>query len=364
MIHRFVDLLSERPTGPDIPILGFDVAPLETRTIWKIGNGAAPVRMVQPIVSTVAANQPHLGDPHREPTAGAYVVYSRFNVSGTINRSVRKVDWDDTTDVELYADASGGASESLEPVWKPDGTKILFRAKGASSLTVIKHMDPDGTNVQTLFSGAGTVTTPLYSFDGSKIAWNEGGSLKVADADGTSVSTLATGVAVGFAWANTSLRLAYRQTVGTNEVWKVINSDGTGGATWLTISRTGYLPSEGNPTGIMFSWLADDSAFVTTVRQPADPNPDARLTLVDSTGSHLISPARYGASNNGTFDTRPVAITGRLEGVERLYWLDDLQSPVASVLPDGSDYRVDFDGTTVSPGGSHFHGFRGDTLNV
>jgi hypothetical protein len=36
---------------------------------------------------------------------------------------------------------------------------------------------------------------------------------------------------------------------------------------------------------------------------------------------------------------------------------------VSSVLPDGSDLRVDWDGTGTA-GGSYFHGFRGDTVNV
>ena len=368
MIHRFVDLF-EIPL-PDIPILGLDNSPLQTRTIWQIGNAATPYRMIRPIVSSVGATQTHLGDPDRNPADGASVVYSRFTSSGTITRSVRLVDWADTTDVQLYSDGTGGVGESLQPVWKPDGTKILFRA--GSTLTSIKEMNADGTGVTTLYTGAARIHNPLYNHDGTKIGWVENRSVMVANADGTGATAVFTGavgtrIAESIAWQHAASVVAFWHGAGTDEIWKVMNDDGTGLTTWLTISRVGYGPSEGNQTPIKYSWLESDTGIATTVRQPADPDPDARLTIITSAGSNLISPARYGPANTGNFDYRPVAITGRSEGVERIYWPEGhgIGQPVtvSSVLPDGSDYRIDFDGLGTV-GGSVFHGFRGDTLNV
>lgn len=368
MIHRFVDLVSEIRL-PDIPILALDQSPLSTRTIWQIGNRATPYRMTQPFVDALTAT--HLGDPQREPVTGDSVVYSRFTVSGTISRSVRLVDWADTTDVELYSE-TGGSGASLEPTWKPDGTKILFRAKGAgTALNVLKTMNPDGTGVTTIYTGGAEVQQAAYSSDGTKIAWSEGQkTIMVANADGTSPTAVftATGITIvgGVAWQKAANVLAFRHDGGTfssNELWKVINADGTGLATWLTISRaSGYGPGDGDPDAIMYSWTSGNK-IATTVRQIADPDPDSRLTLVDSGGSNLITPARYGGSNAGSVDQRPAVLTGQLEGVERIFWLAGLGAPVVSVLPDGSDYRVDFAGTE-SLGGSAFHGFRGDTVNV
>jgi hypothetical protein len=218
------------------------------------------------------------------------------------------------------------------------------------------------------------VSDPTYSSDGTKIAWIEGALnptlIRTANADGSSPVTAYTspGVTGPIAWKHGSNVLGFRDQASlaftSNERWRIMNPDGTGLTTWLTISRAaGYGAGDGDPAAIMYSWLESDTQIVTTVRALADPDPDARLTLVTSGGNNYISPARYGASNAGSPDTRPVALTGMAEGVERLYWMTVAGSEVSSVLPDGSDLRVDWDGTGTA-GGSYFHGFRGDTVNV
>lgn len=377
MIHRFSDV---EDRFPDIPVLGIDNSPLQTHTIWQIGNAAVPYRMGQTAVSSVTPVFGRLGDPQREPTTGDTVVYSRFSISGTITREVRIVDWADANDTQLYTETDVGAGgESLEPTWKPDGTKIMFRAEGGSSkLNLIKHMNPDGSGVATLYTGSDTVSQPLYSYDGTKIAWVETVSgqqtlVRVANADGSSPSTVFNAgsgvVGTSVAWKHGSLTLAFRAQASiattSDETWRVVNHDGTGSATWLTVSRaSGYGPGEGDPALIMYSWLENDTDLVATVRQLADPDPDARLTLIDSGGSNLVSPARYTPTNAGSPDMRPAAITGRLEGVERLYFPAAFAATgVVSVKTDGTGYRVDWDGSGT-PGGSSFHGFRGDTVDV
>ena len=91
---------------PDIPILATDLSPIGTHSIWQIGNRAEPIRMSQTAISTVGTGTPHLADPQREPVTGDYVVYSRYSTAGTLNKSVRLVDWDNTTDIQLYADST------------------------------------------------------------------------------------------------------------------------------------------------------------------------------------------------------------------------------------------------------------------
>lgn len=349
---------------PDIPILAFRPSPNFQRTLYKIGNTATPLMFTEPIVTSLGTPQIHLGDPMREPLTGDSVVYSRFQTTGTITRTVRLVDWEDTTDVELYADATGGVSGSCQPMWKPDGSQILFRA--GTSFEIIKVMDPDGSNVQTLYTGVGEVRQPTYNIGlGDKIAWMEGNDIHVMDDDGSNESVIHTvtntpGAFLSWLWDDISV--VFQDNDASDDTWQRIEQDGTNLATWLTVSRAGYGPGQQNPALIMWSWTSNDE-ILTTVRAPADPDPDAKLGLIDSGGLTYVSPARYAAADSGADDLRPVALTGFAEGVERFWWLeqssDDL---VASVLPDGSDYRVDFDGSVLS-GNPTFHGFRGDTTN-
>lgn len=351
---------------PEIPVLSFDGGSNE-RSIWKIGNGAAQVRLEETVVSSLGTPQVHLGDPERNPADGLTCVYCRFTSTGTITRSVRLVDWADTVDVELYSDGTGGTSESLQPQWAPDGSYIIFRAKGAgSALDTIKRMDPDGSNVTTLYTSAGPqVFNPTLSADGTRMSWIEATAVMVSDADGTGATAEYTpggGDTLGesMAWQKAANVIAFYTTIGTDQIWKVMNDDGTGLSTWETISTTGYGPGQSNPTPIMYTWNLNDE-IVTTVRDPPDGDPDAKLCTIDSGGLTYISPAFYAATDSGSLDLRPVAIVGFDSGTERYYLLyNSSPSEVYSTDPTGADFRLDFDGA----GTSSFHGFRGDTLNV
>lgn len=354
------------PDPPDIPILAWDSG-LNERSIWKIGNGATPERMINTVVTSLGTPQIHLGDPQREPTTGDTMVYSKFQTTGTITREVMLADWDGvTTAVQLYNDTTGGAGGSCQPMWKPDGTKILFRALGGGGLlTEIKIMDPDGSNVQTLYSGTTEVFSPMYNHGfGTKIAWVEGTDVHVMDDDGSNESVIYTGTTLGasVAWAWDNTTIAFFDTVADDRFYIVIQADGTGQTTWLTVDESAYGPSQQNPALILYSWTNNDE-ILTTIRALADPDPDAKLGVIDSGGLTYISPAEYAAADSGGDDLRPCAITGFLEGVERFFWYEDLVSSlVVSVLPDGSDKRTDFDGSALT-GLPVFHGFRGDTAN-
>jgi hypothetical protein len=350
---------------PDIPILVRDNAPTNTFSLWQVGNRATPIRMDQTAVAVGAAGNPQLSDPQREPTTGLSVVYCRYNIVSTLSRDVRLCDWADTTDIQLYTE-TGSDSVSLQPIWAPDGSKILFRAQGAGSFqNLLKTMNPDGSGVTTIYTGpSGTrVNDPSYSFDGSKIAIQAANEIIVMNADGSSPTAIYTGsgsdIVTQPAWQNNGMQLAFLtmgNTFTSNQVWRVCNDDGTGLATWLTISRAG---GDDGVNAIVYSWMDDDVNIVTLFND--DPSADFEVTYVDSGGLNPITPTRVAAGGNQ--DSRPISFTGFTEGIERIWWTETVGLEVVSMLPDGSDYRVDWDGSGLA-GNSFFHGFRGDTLNI
>ena len=350
------------PLEPEIPILVVDSGSNE-RSLWKIGNLATPVRLEETVVTSLGTPQTHLGDPERNPQDGLTCVYSQFTTTGTITRSVRIVNWDDTNDIQLYSDGTGGTGQSLQPQWAPDGSYIIFRAGG--SLDSIKRMDPDGSNVSTLYTSAGPqVYNPSLSADGTRLSWIEATAVMVADADGTGATAEYSpggGETLGesMAWQKAANIIAFYVSDATDQIWKVMNDDGTGLATWETISLSGYGPGQSNPTPIMYTWNLNDE-IVTTIRDPPDGDPDAKLCTIDSGGFTYQSPAFYNALDTGSLDTRPVAIVGFDSGTERYYQMYNTSpSQIASTDTTGSDFRLDFNN-----GSSAFHGFRGDTANV
>jgi len=350
VIHRFIELVYTDVPEPNIVFLTRQDPPGLFYSLWKAGNLATPVRMDETVISASFGINDHLGDPERSPD-GTEVVYSRVGHNLTPKKSsVRKVDWADTTDVELYSE-TGGDLFPLSPTWKPDGSKILFRAKGGTSqLRVIKHMDPDGTNVATLHTGASGVVDPLYNYDGTLIAFTENGNIKVMNADGTGLATItSSGDSSNVAWANTQNVLAFIDVSGSAG-WRKINADGTG---LTTLSTDWAFGTHSIP--IKWSWLPDDSAIVTLHYVAADPSPNRHVALIaaDGSGTTQVSPQRSAVA--ATADTRPAVF------FNRIYFYGP--SGLASVALDGSDYRVDFDGTAETPDVT-FHGFKGDSVNV
>ena len=102
-----------------------------------------------------------------------------------------------TGDQEIYvmnADGSGQRNltndpgEDFDPDWSPDGTLIAFASDRAGSARIYV-MDADGANVRQLtreFTG----TAPRWSRDGSRIAFSQGGSIVVVNADGTNAEVI------------------------------------------------------------------------------------------------------------------------------------------------------------------------------
>jgi Tol biopolymer transport system component len=272
------------------------------------------------------------------------------------------------TPTQLVTD---GSEYCFHPGWGPDSDTFVYvlgsgGALSAGSVYKDTVSAPGSPTLLKANSGSQGSFRPQFNFDGTRVAYLYAATgdpqLRCMDDDGTNESVIYTGTLLGAncAWSWDDTTIGFFDSVGDDRNYMVIQSDGTGQTTWETVDESTYGPSQQNPDLIFYTWTTNDE-ILTTVRAIADPDPDAKLGLIDSGGLTYVSPDEYSAADSGTDDQRPCAITGFLEGVERFFWYEDLTfSMVVSVLPDGSDKRTDFDGSglTFLP---QFQGFRGDT---
>ena len=137
---------------------------------------------------------------------------------------------DRTGDFEIYtmnADGSGVTrlthtpGEDREPVWSPDGTKIAFVSYGGDAVgssADIMLMNADGTGLTNLTRFTGLDDEPAWSPDGTKIAWrnnrvNSDAEIFVMKADGTDPVQFTDhgGVDDEPAWSPDGKKIAYRR---------------------------------------------------------------------------------------------------------------------------------------------------------
>lgn len=379
MIHRFVDV---RTIVPDIPILAYD----GSYKIWQIGNLATP-RGIATTFVTVASGD-YLADPQASPVLDeddipAEFVYCRVHAGTGGSNEVIVCDWEGTTKTTVAISpanvGSTGKSISLHPSWSPDGSQVVYRDSvfnGATNLDFqsIHVVDRDGSNDTILY----TVTNdnfvphnPLFSYDGSKIAWIEDETynptpvtlahryrLWVMDVDGSNPVSIVgplDHMSLSFSWANTALTIAYMTYDGNaatdDQVWRKIDADGTNDAIVWTIDRSGRSMLDYDPEPIKWSWLSDDSAIVTALLDFGGSGL-GDLVLVDPAGTGPTTLLADAQANTTGEDMRPVAIGGRI-----YFPADgDPVSDIESLLEDGTDQRTDLNAET------EFQGFRGDNL--
>ncbi len=168
--------------------------------------------------------------------------------------------------------------DDQSPVWSPDGTWIAFSSDrdGDSEIYVMRA---DGTDLRQLTDNTSIDSKPSWSPDGAKIAfdsgWGYGRDIFVMDADGANQELLVDVEGGWPAWSPDGTRIAYFDRVeGTSEIY-VVNVDGTGRAR-LTLNSVGDWEPSWSPDGEWVLYVSGQVPDVFMVR--ADGGEPYRLT--------------------------------------------------------------------------------------
>jgi uncharacterized protein YjbI with pentapeptide repeats len=181
--------------------------------------------------------------------------------------------------------------DHYSPVWSPDGTRIAFISWHPEGSSEIHVMNADGTGVEQLTNGGGSVS---WSPDGTRIAFIrvvEGASqIHVMNADGTGIEQLTDGdssyrqrrLAASTSWSPDGTRIAFIRVVeGVSQI-HVINADGTG-IEQLTDDNGSFSNPAWSPDGTQIAAAWDREGHdLALVRMNAD---GSGLGLLKPTGS-------------------------------------------------------------------------------
>lgn len=207
------------------------------------------------------------------------------------SRALGVPDWDvwlrDPTgqlrDLTLYQRNFDG-----EPVWSPDGNRILFSSQRDSGITQVFVMNADGSQPTKLTGGAGGGAGPSWSPDGARIAFESSGNLWIVNADGSLPVRLTLGGTDRTpAWSPDGRMLAFSSARGTHQdIWVLNLQDSS--LTNLTngVGFGGNNSPNWSPDGRKIVYFSDQTGNFEIFSMNADGTSQVQLT-------HLNQSAMY-----------------------------------------------------------------------
>jgi TolB protein len=143
----------------------------------------------------------------------------------------------------------GGAEFDSQPVWSPDGTRIVFASLRAGGDNRIFVMNADGSDVQSLTpTGDDGNTCPTWSPDGTRIAYSNGDSnIVIIPSDGGAPVATFSVETCDLSWSPLGDRIAFA---------------GATGISFLDIATGTVTPFTTDPNDDAPSWAPDGSRLV------------------------------------------------------------------------------------------------------
>lgn len=248
------------------------------------------------------------------------VVYTR---GGTVTQAVRVVGSDGSGDTQILANGR-------TPDWKPDSSGVVLLRIGVG----LGFLTPAG--VFTSWAIVGTV--PNYTADGSTVAyWDTAlDDLRACDDGGGNDRLLdaaapATAIQQRLATANLSNRVGYGYAVTGTDYYR-IETDATGRT---QMNPAGYNVNS-NPLVFRRAWAPDDSYYLSVKFVSSLVGWEVTKFFADG----VTAPEPMGFFTNGSIGAHPRFFGGRIYFVEGKALRG---GPLVSILPDGTDRRVEDD---------------------
>jgi Tol biopolymer transport system component len=209
-------------------------------------------------------------------------------VSGASNTQIYTMNSDGTNQVNR----SGGTIVDNAPVWSPDGTKLAFYGFRTGDAEIFT-MNADGTNPVNRSSNGARDSNPAWSPDGTKLAFQSNrdanNEIYVMNADGTNQVNLTTNAADDSEprWSPDGTKIAFRRDT---DIWTIDMST----MAQVNLSNDGNINFDGNP-----DWSPDGNS-ITFFRQPLGTPSTSEIYKMNADGSGKIN-----LTNNAMSEVSP-----------------------------------------------------------